>query len=161
MPCTFYRKSPFFSWRNPRLKSLIQADLRPRFTPNPTLAQVNSSNTRQRVGRGVRQHAAAQSHWLSLNHRKKRERRAVDVNPPVMARHRAAIAAAGTHQGGTGRCFANFCLTSWKVCWIMAITDKVDARFQSQKTCRLFRRGKRSPFSEPTSLRGCCRSTCI
>jgi hypothetical protein len=42
-----------------------------------------------------------------------------------MARHRAAIAAAGTHEGWTSRCFANFRLTGWKVCWSVAITERL------------------------------------
>ncbi|MEY3172276.1 MAG: hypothetical protein RLZZ436_189, partial [Planctomycetota bacterium] len=47
--------------------------------------------------------AAAHWHWLSLNQRKKSERRAGDVNPPVTARNRAGSGAAGASQGGTGR----------------------------------------------------------
>jgi hypothetical protein len=53
------------------------------------------------------------------------KRRAADVNPPISAHHRAAIAATGTHQGGTGRCFAGFYLTSWKVGWAVAITERL------------------------------------
>jgi hypothetical protein len=47
--------------------------------------------------------AAARWHWLSLNRRKKWERRAGDVNPPVTVRNRAGSAAAGADQCLTGR----------------------------------------------------------
>jgi hypothetical protein len=40
---------------------------------------------------------------VSANPAKKQFRRAVDVNPSVTVRNRAVIAAAGAHEGVTGR----------------------------------------------------------
>ena len=136
------QKIPFFPGRNPRLKSLNRADLSPQFTPIPTRAQVIGSNTRQRVGRSIRQHSAAQWHWLSLNHRKKLEKASSGCQSPDI----------GASSRGHRR---NRNAPRWDrpmFCWFLSHElesglgcgdyRKVDARVQSQETCRSFRQGK-------------------
>jgi hypothetical protein len=56
-------------------------------------------------------------------------------------------------------CFADFRLTSWKVCWSLPTTERLSPMSNQRKRANYSGAG-RSPSSGLTSLRGCCRSTC-